>query len=68
MTHRGVDFAVDLIGVGVWRWTIHPRRDDRPALIGQAWGTRHDAIAACIQEIDTLLARDGGARPVDSDV
>jgi hypothetical protein len=58
MKYRNVNFEVDILGVGVWRWTILPRRASDLTLIAQARGTRDEAIAHCKTEIDALLARE----------
>ena len=64
MKYRNVNFEIDILGVDTWRWTILPRRASDLTLIGQARGTRDQAIAYCTTEIDGLLAReDAAVRP-----
>ena len=68
MKYRNVNFEIDILGVDTWRWTILPRRASDLTLIGQARGTRDQAIAYCTTEIDCLLAREDVAlkpRPDD---
>jgi hypothetical protein len=59
--HRNVNFAIDVLGVDRWRWTILPRRAADPTLIDQVSGTRDQAVAHCQAEIDVMLAREDGA-------
>ena len=58
MKYRNVNFEVDILGLDTWRWTIRPRRASDLTLIGQARGTRDDAITHCKTEIDAMLARE----------
>jgi hypothetical protein len=61
MKYRNVNFEIDILGVDIWRWTILPRRASDLTLIGQARGTRDEAITYCTVEIDGLLAREDAA-------
>ena len=58
MKYRNVHFEIDILGVDMWRSTNLPRRASDLTLIGQARGTRDEAIAYCATEIDGLLARE----------
>jgi hypothetical protein len=58
MKYRNVNFNVDILGLDIWRWTIRARRASDLILIGQARGTRDEAIAHCQTEIDAMLARE----------
>jgi hypothetical protein len=58
MKYRNVNFEVDLVAVDKWRWAILPRRASGLTLIGQAGGTRDQAIAHCMAEIDAMLERE----------
>jgi hypothetical protein len=60
--HRNINFQIDVLGVDRWRWTILPRRATDLTLIGQVSGTREQAAAYCIAEIDAMLAREDAAR------
>ena len=62
--YRNVNFEIEVLGLESWRWTIRPRRNSDVTLVGQARGTREQAIAMCQAEIDAMLARqDGAPRP-----
>jgi len=57
MKYRNVNFEVDLLALDKWRWAILPRKASDLTLIGQAGGTRDQAVAHCMAEIDAMLAR-----------
>jgi len=61
MKYRNVDFEIDLLGVGIWRWTILPKRVFGLTLIGQVRGTHDEAVTHCKAEIDALLIREADA-------
>jgi hypothetical protein len=56
--YRNVNFEVDVLAMDTWRWTILARRASDLTLVGQAQGTRDQAIARCMAEIDAMLARE----------
>lgn len=58
MKYRNVNFEVDILGVGVWRWTILPRRASDLTLMDQVRGTCDEAIAHSKTEIVAILARE----------
>ena len=59
MKYRNVNFEVDILGLDIWRWTIRPRKAGGLTFVGQARGTRDEAIDHCKSEIDAMLAREG---------
>jgi hypothetical protein len=58
LEHRGVKFDIDLLGIDVWRWTVHPREPDGFRRIGQFRGSRNAAIAHCKATIDETFGGD----------
>ena len=62
MKHRTVDYDVQEVQPGLWRWNIYP--------IGQsvqgppAFRSREQAVAACIEEINNGIERTRRATPV----
>jgi hypothetical protein len=56
--YRNVNFEVDVLAMDTWRWTILARRASDLTLVGQAQGTRDQAIAHCMAEIDAMFARE----------
>jgi hypothetical protein len=59
MKYRNVNFE---LGLDIWRWIIMPRSALEPTLIGQARGSRDQAIDHCKTEIDALLERESNAQ------
>jgi hypothetical protein len=53
--HRGVKFDIDMLGIDVWRWTIHPREPDGFRRIGQFRGPHDAVVAHCKATIDESI-------------
>ncbi len=59
--HRGVRFELDMLGLDIWRWTIHPPVSQGLRIIGQFRGKRDAAVEHCKRAIDDTL--DGNSSP-----
>lgn len=56
MEHRGIEFEVREFEPSKWPWTIYPKKELSPKIIGdEVCGTREAAVAACKREIDNGL-------------
>jgi hypothetical protein len=58
MKHRGVDFDVEEVDPGRWRWKIFPKTEGAPQAVGQPkYRTRELAVEASIEEINNAFER-----------
>jgi hypothetical protein len=58
LKHRDVEYGVEEDQPGRWRWTIFPKIENGPRIVGEAkFRTRERAVAACIEEINNSIAR-----------
>jgi hypothetical protein len=56
LKHRDVEYSVEEDQPGLWRWTIFPKIENGPKIVGE-FRTREVAVAACIEEINNSIAR-----------
>jgi hypothetical protein len=58
MKHRNVDFDVEEVQPGRWRWSIFPETEGGPKAVGQPkYKTRELAVEAAIEEINNAFER-----------
>lgn len=55
MKHRTVDYDVEEVQPGRWRWIIYP--PDRAIQGASEFPTREQAVAACMEEINNGIER-----------